>query len=58
MIPVRGAEEDTFAELGTINPGSVFLKHLQTGKIKVVPGKLAAQQQNCGECLARSCAYH
>jgi hypothetical protein len=38
MIPVRGAEEDTFAELGTINPGSIFLKHLHTGKIKVVPG--------------------
>lgn len=39
MTPVRGAEEDTFAELGTINPGSVFLKHLRTGKIKVVPGE-------------------
>ncbi|KAL0051541.1 hypothetical protein WJX82_009490 [Trebouxia sp. C0006] len=39
MIPVRGAEEDTFAELGTINPGSIFLKHLHTGKIKVVPGQ-------------------
>ncbi len=38
MIPVRGAEEDTSAELGTINPGSIFLKHLRTGKIKVVPG--------------------
>lgn len=42
MIPVRGAEEDTFAELGTINPGSVFLKHLRTGKIKVVPGKCSS----------------
>ena len=39
MVPVRGAEEDTFAELGTINPGSVFLKHLRTGRIKVVPGE-------------------
>ncbi len=38
MIPVRGAEEDTFAELGTINPGSIFLKHLHSGKITVVPG--------------------
>ncbi|KAL0030824.1 hypothetical protein WJX77_008345 [Trebouxia sp. C0004] len=43
MIPVRGAEEDTFAELGTINAGSVFLEHLQkTGKIKVVLGQVEA----------------
>ena len=38
MIPTRGAEEDTFAELGTINAGSIFLKHLRSGKIKVIPG--------------------
>lgn len=39
MIPTRGAEEDTFAELGTINAGSIFLKHLRSGKIKVIPGQ-------------------
>lgn len=39
MIPKgRGAEEDLFAELGLLNSGSVFLKHLRAGKIKVVQG--------------------
>lgn len=45
MIPVRGAEEDTFAELGTVNPGSIFLKHLHTGKITVVPGEVIQLHQ-------------
>ena len=57
MIPVRGAEEDTFAELGTINPGSVFLKHLRTGKIKVIPGECNLHGVGDG-CLARTCVYH
>ena len=39
MIPTRGADEDTFAELGTINAGSIFLKHLRSGKLKVIPGE-------------------
>ena len=39
MIPTRGAEEDNFAELGTISPGCAFLKHLRSVKIKVVPGE-------------------
>ena len=39
MIPDdRGVEEDLFAELGLVNSNNVFLKHLRSGRIKVVRG--------------------
>ena len=52
MIPTgRNAEEDLFAELGLLNSGSAFLKHLRAGKIKVVRG-----MRTCIDSMRSACS--